>query len=234
MIIKWNDHHELEGTHAFLGASKYQWLNYTNDILVERYNNSFAQEIGTIIHELASMLIKNKIKINKQDKHMIDIKMAENFIPKTAYNVNFILNVLVPFVNDAIGFRMDSEVILFYDFLCYGTADVIKYFDVQHILRIHDLKTGVSQASFKQLIIYAALFYIEYKISPFENKTILRLYQNLNLTEEMIQKLKADNIDISDDYLELEVPAEIVKDVMEKIKSSVNTIRLSEGKEPRE
>ena len=35
--MKWNDHHELEGTHAFLSASQYHWLNYTDDILIDRY-----------------------------------------------------------------------------------------------------------------------------------------------------------------------------------------------------
>jgi hypothetical protein len=232
--MKWNDHHELEGTHAFLSASKYQWLNYSNDILVERYRKSFAQDIGTIMHEAASNLIKKNTKINKQDKHLIDYIMITNCIPKTAYNTNFILNVLVPFVNDAIGFRMDSEKVLFYDYLCYGTTDAIKYSDIKKELRIHDLKTGESPASFKQLIIYAALFYLEYGISPFDNTTILRLYQNLALDDNGVKKLQEENIIIYDDYLELIPEPGIIKEVIDKIKLAVNVIRENEGKEPRQ
>ena len=234
MSIKWNNHRELEGTHAFLSASQYQWLNYTDEILVKRYNSHYAQDIGTLIHELASTLIKNRIKINKQDKHLIDVTLIRNYIPKSAYDANLILNVLVPFVNDAIFLRMDSEVLLFYDILCYGTTDTIKYAESQKVLRIHDLKTGVNPASFKQLIIYSALFYKEYKIDPFENTTILRLYQNLELEENDIEKLNNEGIVITDDYLELTVDPAIIKDVMEKMKSSVNIINKSQGKEPRE
>lgn len=233
MSLLWKDHKELEGTHAFLGASTYHWLNYTNDILVERYNKHFAQDVGTIMHEMASTLIKNRIKINKGDKHLIDIRMAENCIPRNGYNPNYILNVLVPFVNDAIGFRMESEKVLFYDFLCYGTADVIQFYDIQKLLRIHDLKTGESKASFKQLIIYAALFCLEYNISPFDITTKLRLYQNITLTEDEVNNLKDQHIDILDDCLEYTADPQIIKDVMEKIKDSVNTIRISLGKEPR-
>lgn len=232
--MKWNDHHELEGTHAFLSASQYHWLNYTDDILIDRYRKSFAQDIGTVMHEVASNLIKSGTKINRQDKHLVDYIMAINKIPKTSYNSNFILNVLVPFVNDAIGFRMDSEIILFYDYLSYGTSDAIKYSDIKRQLRIHDLKTGESPASFKQLIVYAALFYLEYRIDPYENETRLRLYQNLNLDEAGINKLVEEGIIIADDYLEYIPQPEIIKEVMIKIKTSVNVIRENEGKEPRE
>lgn len=30
--MQWNDHSRLVGQHAFLGASKYHWLNYDTDI----------------------------------------------------------------------------------------------------------------------------------------------------------------------------------------------------------
>ena len=231
-MIKWHDHHELEGTHAFLGASKYQWLNYSDDVLIKRYNTSFAQDIGTLMHELASDLIKNRIKLNKSDSHIIDLIMAKHYIPKSAYDNNMLLNVLVPFVKDAIGFRMDSEVILFYDYLCYGTADAIKYSEVKKELRIHDLKTGVTVASFKQLIIYSAMFYTEYRISPFENQTILRLYQNLDLSDDAMAEMREQGIDITEDYLEYIVPPEIIKDVMDRMKTCTNKIRESLGKEP--
>lgn len=71
---------------------------------------------------------------------------------------------------------MTPEVVLFYSLNCFGTADAISFRD--NILRIHDLKTGVTPTSMKQLLIYAALFCLEYKIKPSEIDDIeLRIYQ---------------------------------------------------------
>lgn len=44
-------------------------------------------------------------------------------------------------------------------------------------LRIHDLKTGISKASMKQLDVYAAIFCLEYGYSPFDISIELRIYQ---------------------------------------------------------
>lgn len=82
------------------------------------------------------------------------------------------------FVNDAIGYKMDSEVVLYYSINSFGTADAISFKD--NILRIHDLKTGFSKPSFKQLDIYAALFCLEYGIDPFKIQIEERLYQGNN------------------------------------------------------
>ena len=46
------------------------------------------------------------------------------------------------------------------------------------MLRIHDLKTGVIPAHIEQLLIYAALFCLEYKVKPAEIEMELRIYQN--------------------------------------------------------
>ena len=35
--MNWNRHSDLMGTHAFLSASKYHWLNYDADKLAESY-----------------------------------------------------------------------------------------------------------------------------------------------------------------------------------------------------
>ena len=37
--MNWNRHSELEGSHAFLSASKYHWINYDSDKLADSYNN---------------------------------------------------------------------------------------------------------------------------------------------------------------------------------------------------
>ena len=79
------------------------------------------------------------------------------------------------FVNDAIGFSMESEQVLYYSDNCFGTADAIKFKD--NFLQIHDLKTGLSKPSFKQLDIYAALFCLEYGEDPHKIQIEQRLYQ---------------------------------------------------------
>ena len=35
--MQWNDHHQLEGKHAFLGASNFHWVNWTDSIFENRY-----------------------------------------------------------------------------------------------------------------------------------------------------------------------------------------------------
>ena len=46
------------------------------------------------------------------------------------------------------------------------------------MLRIHDLKTGKIPAHMEQLMIYSALFCLEYKVKPAEIDMELRIYQN--------------------------------------------------------
>jgi hypothetical protein len=79
------------------------------------------------------------------------------------------------YVNDAIGFKMTAEQTLYYSENCFGTADAIAFRN--GLLRIHDLKTGVTPAHMEQLEIYAALFCLAYKIKPSEIDAELRIYQ---------------------------------------------------------
>ena len=80
------------------------------------------------------------------------------------------------YVNDAIGYLMTPEQVLYYSENCFGTADAICFRN--NLLRIHDLKTGVTPTHMEQLIIYAALFCLEYKIKPVDINFELRIYQN--------------------------------------------------------
>ena len=79
-------------------------------------------------------------------------------------------------MNDAIGFKMDTEVVLYYSDNFFGTADSISFRD--NFLRIHDLKTGKTPVHMEQLEIYAALFCLEYKVRPGDIDMELRIYQN--------------------------------------------------------
>ena len=156
--MRWNKHSALEGTHATLGASNYHWLNYDEDKMRATYENMLAKERGTRLHAFAS----EAIALGQR-------------MPRTK-------TTLAMFVNDALGFKMQSEQPLFYSFNCYGTADAICFNG--KTLRIHDLKTGVGPTHFEQLQIYAALFCLEYDVWPDDIEIILRIYQNDDMREE--------------------------------------------------
>lgn len=156
--MNWNNHSRLQGSHSFLSASQYHWLNYDNEKLISVYRNKLAVLRGTALHELASNLIKLKVKL-----------------PNTQKTLNM-------FVNDAIGFGMQSEQILYFSDNAFGTADAI-YFGKQRgtdrfILRVHDLKTGEVPAHMEQLLVYAAYFCLEYHVRPGEIDMECRIYQN--------------------------------------------------------
>jgi hypothetical protein len=138
--------------HALLSPSNYHWVNYDQDKVVGMVNRARARAIGTSYHELAKMLITLREKL-----------------PKTR-------RTLPMFVNDAIGYRMKSEQGLYFSEYCYGTADAISF--RKGMLRIHDLKTGVTKASMIQLELYAAIFCLEYGIDPETIEIELRIYQN--------------------------------------------------------
>lgn len=147
-----NKHSDLAGQHAFLGASKYHWINYDSEKLAEVWWNAQAARRGTELHAFAHEAIRLGIKL-----------------PETGKTLN-------RYVNDAIGFRMNIEQVLYYSPNCYGHADTAAF--GKDILRIHDLKTGVIPGSMHQLEIYAALFCLEYGVKPGKIETELRIYQN--------------------------------------------------------
>ena len=147
-----NDHSSLEGQHAFLGASKYHWINYDADKIAGAYENHLAALRGTELHDFAARCIKLNQKL-----------------PRSTKTLNM-------YVNDAIGFRMAPEQVLYFSENCFGTADAIAFRN--DILRIHDLKTGTTPAHIEQLDIYAALFCLEYRVKPEKIQIELRLYQN--------------------------------------------------------
>lgn len=150
--MNFNKHLNLEGQHAFLGASKFHWINYNDQKIVESYKNFMAAQRGTELHDFARRCIELKQKL-----------------PRTQQTLNM-------YVNDAIGFKMVPEQILYYSDNCFGTADSISFRN--GTLRIHDLKTGVVPAHMEQLQIYAALFCLEYKIKPSDIDIELRIYQH--------------------------------------------------------
>lgn len=151
--MNFNKHLALAGQHAFLSASKYHWINYDEGKLAESYNRYLAVQKGTELHEFAATCIRLGQKL-----------------PRSTKTLNM-------YVNDAIGFKMVPEQILVYSENCFGTADAISFRD--NMLRIHDLKTGtVAPGHMEQLMIYAALFCLEYREQPANIGMELRLYQS--------------------------------------------------------
>lgn len=180
----WNDHHNLEGLHAFLGASQFHWIRWDDETLAKRFISHYATEIGTAIHEFASDCIKKKLKLSINDVQMINYILLMKGIPKSSYDPVAILSNLVPFVNESINYHMSSEILLYYSPYCFGTADAIAYDDVEKILRIHDYKSGKVDAHMEQLMLYAALFCLEYHKDPKKMKRIeLRIFQNSEVVE---------------------------------------------------
>lgn len=147
-------HSDLVGQHAFLGASKYHWINYDEDKLVQSYFSSLAVQRGTELHDLACQLIRLKVTL-----------------PRTQKTLNM-------YVNDALHYHLTPEQPLYFSRNCFGTADAIDYDEEKRFLRIHDLKTGTSPTHIEQLQIYAALFCLEYHKQPDQFATELRIYQN--------------------------------------------------------
>lgn len=163
--MQFNIHHKLRGLHAPFTASQSHWLRYDDKKVMEVYANKKAAEMGTRIHEWAAETIKLGIKQPKSKK--------------TIYS----------YVNDAIGFKMEPEVVLFYSERFFGTADSISFRN--NVLRIHDLKTGKTPVKMEQLMVYAALFCLEYKYRPSEIDIELRIYQN---DEILYHKPETDEI----------------------------------------
>lgn len=179
--MKFTPHFGVQGHHARLSASKYSWLNYDFDQLERLLVTNDAAVRGTRLHALAQEMIKMGIQARNS---------------KLTFNM---------YVNDCIGYRMDPEVVLFYSIDCFGTVDAISF--RKRVLRVSDLKTGTGPTSMKQLLIYVALFCLEYNFDPFldMDRIEMRIYQNDEVRLEL-----ADAAD--------------VKYVIEKIKNFVEYI----------
>lgn len=150
--MNFNNHNKLAGLHAPFSPSQSSWLRYDDEKVIEVYRNKQAAQMGTRLHAWA--------------KETIDLGIKQPRSKKTIY----------AYVNDAIGFKMSTEVVLFYSERFFGTADAICFRN--NYLRIHDLKTGQTKVHMEQLMIYAALFCLEYKIRPGDIEIELRIYQN--------------------------------------------------------
>lgn len=168
-------HLNLSG-HAPFSPSQPAWLRYDDDKAIKYFIAKKASERGTRLHAWA--------------KETIDMKIKQPRSKKTLYS----------YVNDAIGFRMDTEVVLYYSPNFWGTADSICFRD--NVLRIHDLKTGTGPVHEEQVLVYAALFCLEYKIRPGDIEMELRIYQNDDI--DVLKPTASDIVPIMDRIIHLD------------------------------
>lgn len=173
--MNWNRHSELEGKHAIFSPSQSAWLRYGEGKIYESLVSAYAPTVGTLLHEFAAEHIRFNIKLTKASRSEALLYLLKNNIPYMAIDMEYLFPNLVNYVNDAIGFKMSPEVMLWYSDNCFGTTDAITFRN--NFLRIHDLKTGKT-GKMEQLMVYAALFCLEYKVDPRKIETELRIYQN--------------------------------------------------------
>ena len=176
-----------------------------HDLIAYRY---ISLHMYTIMHEYAKSQIDlcQKVAATTSTKQIMQnvasfIYAKYNATNNLKYGLSLInglkrlpkevFETLRMFINDAIGFKMDSEVVLYYSDYFFGTADAISFRN--NVLRVHDLKTGDRDVSMEQLLVYVALFLLEYreiKLSEIE-EIELRIYQN---TEILYHKPERDEI----------------------------------------
>lgn len=152
--MQFNEHRFQKGKHAAFAASTPDWIHYNPEKAIEYVNKVMAKNRGTELHALAEQCIKLHIFQRHSD------------------------DTFCQYVNDAIRFRMEPEVLLYYSDWFFGTADSIVYEEDTKKLRIHDLKTGTGKVHPEQLLVYAAYFCLEYKKDPYHMTFELRIYQN--------------------------------------------------------
>lgn len=159
--MRFKQRSHLAGMHATLSPSNNSWTNYDLDKMEAIYRALQAAKKGTELHALAAELIR-----------------LGQPLEDTGQTLN-------SYVNDGIGYRMEPEQVLFVSENAFGTADTIA--DRDNYLRIHDLKTGLTESSVRQLEVYAAFYCIEYNENPFKftaqaegssTGIELRIYQN--------------------------------------------------------
>ena len=162
--MNFNKHNSLEGLHAPFSPSKSSWLRYDDEKLIEVYKNLKAAEMGTRLHQWA--------------KDTIDLGLKQPRSKKTIY----------AYVNDAIGFKMETEVVLFYSERFFGTADAISFRN--GVLRIHDLKTGKRPVHMElELRIYQSDEILYHNPTA---EDILPIMDKIVYLDKLLQKLESE------------------------------------------
>ena len=182
--MNFNQHSSLVGKHAVFSPSSPYWINDTDNDILRKYVNSYMSSVGTILHDFARSYIEHGFKMSKFDKKAATVALLDNGIPAgvvTRLPLDDIFVNIINYVNDGVAFEMKPEVVLYYSDNFFGTADTIHFDERNGYLRIHDLKTGIVPGKMEQLLIYNALFILEYGpmlgFRPGDIQSELRIYQ---------------------------------------------------------
>lgn len=187
----WLDHSRdpHRGEHALFSPSQMSWINdSTENDVYERYSRGLAKDIGTIIHGVAKKCISTKTRLsNESARSLIRMELLDKGIPEYCFNEETLADNFLGYLNDTLDHNMRAEQELYYSEWCYGTADAISVDN--YILRINDLKTGITPAKFLQLEIYAALFFLDLskvyrELTPDNCEIELRIFQGGEVLEE--------------------------------------------------
>lgn len=214
----------MDSLHAPFSPSQPAWLRYSDEELINAYKNKFRSEIGTEIHEWAShqIILGNKpsgirevekgVKTHIYEKYMCtysklyepeygDILLRHlRYLPGEAY-----ISAKL-FIGDSIGFHMESEQKLKLSNKINGTADAVRFYPKENLLRVSDLKTGSRPAKIEQVLIYAALYCYENRLDPLKTNFETRIYQN-----GVIHIEQPDKEDINDIYKNIVHKNEVLK-----------------------
>lgn len=183
-------------SHAPFPPSQPAWLKYTDAQAIESYKNKYRTDIGTEIHEWASHQIDlsqkptgireilRAVKTHVYEKYMLDTskcydpKKGAILLDHLRYLPGEALLSTKLFICDSIGFRMASEQKLSVSNIIEGTADAVRFYPKENLLRVSDLKTGSRPAKIEQVYIYAALYCYENRLDPLKTNFETRIYQN--------------------------------------------------------
>lgn len=191
--MNYKDYSSLKGKHALFSPSQPAFFNFTEDEFRERLITKCKSGLGTELHAWAFLKIKRRHKVNGVREIAKDIdefifdkyyltecdrlsKEGVRLLRALSYVPAEVFETLKAYVNDAVSFHMEPEVVLAYSERFFGTSDAVIFSN--GMLRIHDLKTGITPAKMEQLLGYDALFCLQNEIDPNSIEHELRIYQN--------------------------------------------------------
>lgn len=195
----------LRTQHALFSPSQPSWLSYNDEEFISKLQTKYRSAIGTEIHEWAAVKINlgHKVSSLREIYKDIETHIYEKYYSDdyglSDYGLVLLKNLkYVPeetygtvksYINDCVGFHMDTEVLLDFSENFFGTSDAVKYDG--NGLKIFDLKTGSAPAKMEQPLVYAALYLLKNRIDPKTIPVELRIYQNNDIlrarpTEEEI------------------------------------------------
>lgn len=189
--MNYTRHSELEGKHAFLGASKSGWLRKSPDELFRAYARTYITTIGTAIHDIARKHIKHSFPVTLDDKNSVLLSLVEDYkiplqIIDAAVDFASVFDNFMIYVNDCIDYDMVPEQILYYSYNCFATTDAINRLDdimENSIVRVSDLKTGTTPVHKEQIFVYMSLVCLEYNLRPGELEFVGKIFQNGEIQE---------------------------------------------------